>query len=195
MIRRPFSLIAGVGLVCIGLWHLIEGGWIHAKAALARHLVTDAWTETLAGASAVRPWPWADTWPVARLRFASLNRDIPVLSGAGGSSLAFGPGHLDGTALPGRPGTSVIGGHRDTSFTFLGELKNGDPISVQRRDGKWLRYRVVQTAVADARLPWRIPDLEKGKSAITLVTCWPLDAIVPGGPMRYLVYAEESEDH
>ena len=30
---------------------------------------------------------------------------------------------------------------------------------------------------------------------LTLVTCWPLDAITPGGPMRYLVFAEEAGEN
>lgn len=194
MTRRRMTLMAGAGLICLGLWQLVEGGWIHAKAALASHLMTDAWAETLGGADQVRPWPWADTWPVARLRFTSLKREMPILAGASGSSLAFGAGHLHGTALPGAPGTSVIAGHRDTSFAFLGGLKDGDSISVQSRDGKWRDYRITGTAIADARLPWQIPVLDKGKSALTLVTCWPLDAIIPGGPMRYVVYAEEDGD-
>lgn len=194
MKRRRATLIAAAGLICLGLWQVVEGSWIHAKAALAGHLMTNAWAETLEGASDVRPWPWADTWPVARLRFASLKREMPVLAGASGSSLAFGAGHLDGTALPGTPGMSIIAGHRDTSFTFLGGLKGGDPISVQGRDGKWRTYRITGTAIADARLPWRMPAMAEGKSAIILITCWPLDAIVPGGPLRYLVHAEQDGD-
>ena len=30
-----------------------------------------------------------------------------------------------------------------------------------------------------------------GKTSLTLVTCWLLDAIVPGAPLRYLVFAEK----
>jgi sortase A len=62
---------------------------------------------------------------------------------------------------------------------------------VQVQDGYWRHYRVTGTAIADARLPWQMPPLPKGRSALTLVTCWPLDGIVPGGPLRYLVFAEE----
>jgi sortase A len=147
--------------------------------------------ETLASGEPARPWPWADTWPVARLRFPTLKRDLPVLAGASGATLAFGPGHLDGTAAPGALGHSVIAGHRDTSFTFLGSLRQGDPVAVQRQDGSWRDYRVTGTAIADARLPWQGPAQAKGIAALTLVTCWPLDSIVPGGPLRYLVFAEE----
>ena len=191
MTRRRKTLIAGAVLTCLGAWQIIEGGWIHAKAALASHLVSNAWAETLASGEPARPWPWADTWPVARLRFPTLMRDMPVLAGASGATLAFGLGHLDGTAAPGTPGHSVIAGHRDTSFTLLGDLRPGDPVSVQGQDGYWRDYRVTGSAIADARLPWQIPALHKGRAALTMVTCWPLDAIVPGGPLRYLVFAEE----
>lgn len=190
MMGRRLSLFAGAVLVGLGTWQIFEGSWIHAKAALARFLVAQAWSETLASGKPTRPWPWADTWPVARLRFPSLNRDMPVLAGASGATLAFGPGHLDGTAPPGTKGHSVIAGHRDTSFGLLGRLRPDDPIAVQGRDGFWRYYRVTGTAIADARQPWRVPSPAADESAVTLITCWPLDAIVPGGPMRYLVFAE-----
>jgi len=190
--NRRVTVAAGTALICFGMWQIVEGSWIHLKGALASHLVSRAWSETLANGKPARPWPWADTWPVARLRFPSLKRDMPVLAGASGATLAFGPGHLDGTAAPGTAGYSVIAGHRDTSFTLIGRLRQDDPVSVQVSDGFWHDYRVTGTAIADARLPWQMPALAAGRSALALVTCWPLDAIVPGGPLRYLVFAEES---
>jgi sortase A len=117
---------------------------------------------------------------------------MPVLAGASGATLAFGPGHLDRTTAPGTPGHSVIAGHRDTRFTLLGYLRPDDPVLVQSRDGFLRDYRVTGTAIADARLPWHIPALAKGKTSLTLVTRWPLDAIVPGGPLRYLAFAEQT---
>ncbi|MCA8934124.1 MAG: hypothetical protein KDA49_16730, partial [Rhodospirillaceae bacterium] len=35
---------------------------------------------------------------------------------------------------------------------------------------------------------------EPGLSSLTLVTCWPFDAVVPGGPQRYLVHLVEEAD-
>jgi sortase A len=192
MITRRRTAIAGAILISVGVWQILEGSWIHAKAALASHLVSSAWSETLTSGEPARPWPWADTWPVARLRFPSLEREMPVLAGANGATLAFGPGHLDGTARPGTTGHSVIAGHRDTNFSFLGKLRSGDPVSVQNHYGAWRSYLVTGTAIADARQPWTIPFTGRSGTTITLVTCWPLDSIVPGGPMRYLVFAEET---
>jgi sortase A len=195
MIGPQKTILAGTALICFGLWQLVEGSWIHAKAALAKILVSAAWTETLAYGKPARPWPWADTWPVARLRFPTLDRELPVLSGASGATLAFGPGHLDGTAAPGTIGHSVIAGHRDTSFSELGDLRRGDPVSVQVRDGSWRLYRVTGTAIADARLPWTLSQpTDKGSATLTLVTCWPLNSVIPGSPMRYLVLATEETE-
>ena len=53
-------------LVAAGAWQLSDGLWIQAKAWLARGLIAHAWSRTLQGEARAKPWPWADTWPVAR---------------------------------------------------------------------------------------------------------------------------------
>jgi len=182
-----------VALAVFGGWQLASGAWVHAKAELAQHLLESAWeqTQAMGGAAAVRPWPWADTWPVARLHFPRLGASFIVLAGDSGSSLAFGPGHNGATAPPGRPGTSVISGHRDTHFSGLGRLRVGDCVEVERPDGIRVVYRIAALEVADTRrdrlaagaVPGALPP------SLALVTCWPFDAIQPGGPLRYVVSA------
>lgn len=197
MMRHNFlkpGLLVPVVLIGGGAWLAISGGWIHAKGQLARGLIDKAWTQTLAGDTTPKPWPWADTWPVARLNFPSHDRLVTVLAGAQGATLAFGPGHMDGTAPPGLPGNSVIAGHRDTSFRFFGSLQDDDPVRLQMPDGTWKSYRVIGRQIVDSRKEWIPPDPVAGASMLTLVTCWPLDAVVPGGPERLLIYAEEIPD-
>jgi sortase A len=177
-------LIAAALLLGLGAWQLGEGAYIHAKAALAQVLLEDAWTRTLAGEDRVRPWPWADTWPVARLRLPRQSEDLIVLAGDSGRSLAFGPGHRFGTALPGDRGTSLIGGHRDTHFAALRELAVGDEAFVQTASGAWRRYSVTATAVVPDTA---MPVLSRERSVILLVTCYPFDALRPGGHERYVV--------
>lgn len=189
---RRLAAAAGIALAAAGLWQVAGGGWIYAKAALARGLIASAWDDTLAGGVRVRPWPWADTWPIARLRVPGAHYETVVLAGAQGASLAFGPGHVDGTPPPGAPGNSVIGGHRDTSFTVLGALRDGDLLSLQTADGSWRSFHVTGHTIVDVRRPWYPPAPPEGHAMLTLVTCWPLDAVVPGGPLRYLVFAEET---
>ncbi|MEX0923762.1 MAG: class GN sortase [Rhodovibrionaceae bacterium] len=188
MTRRRL-LVFGAGLLAaLGLWQLGGAGAIHAKAALAQVLLERSWTRSLEGAAQPRPWPWADTYPVARLAVPELGIDEIVLAGANGRSLTFGPAHLAGTAAPGEAGHAILTGHRDTHFTFLRDLRPGQEIRVQRPDGGWRGYRVVETAVIDARHA-RLAQRDDGTS-LTLVTCYPFDAVEPGGPLRYLIYAE-----
>jgi hypothetical protein len=54
-------------LLCLGFWQLGQGAYIPAKAWLAQELMQRAWQKTQDGESESPPWPWADTWPVARL--------------------------------------------------------------------------------------------------------------------------------
>ena len=185
--RRLSAVVAGL-LVALGGWQVGEAGWIHAKAWLAQRLLAAAWHDTLAGNPAAKPWPWADTRPVARLRAPERGIDMIVLAGGSGRSLAFAPGHLDGSPLPGAPGLSVIGGHRDTHFRFLQSLQPGEPLVIEDRAGDETRFRVSETLIVDSRSVRLAPD--GTAPALALVTCYPFDAVVPGGPLRYVVFAE-----
>jgi sortase A len=192
MRRRRVAFVSALALLGLGVWQVGEGLYIHAKAAAAQVLLQSAWQRTLEGEARVKPWPWADTWPVARLRVPGRDVDLIVLAGATGRTLAFGPGHLDGSAPPGAPGMSVITGHRDTHFRFLEGLKYGDEVLVEGGDATRRRYRVTSTRVSDYRHPGIRLDAQS--PALTLVTCYPFDAVAPGGPLRYLVGAETIPD-
>jgi sortase A len=186
--RRERLWLAVVAvLLLVGGWQAGRGLWIHAKASLAQVLIAQAWSRTLAGESAARPWPWADTWPVARLTVPRLGVEYYVLEGADGSAMAFGPGHARGTALPGSKGNSVIGGHRDTHLAFLREVKPGDAIVIERPDGARLTYRAGRAEVMDRREIWAME--QAGPTRLTLVTCYPFDTLRAGGPLRYVLLA------
>jgi len=177
------ALMTGVALI-------VKGLWIPAKAVLAQVLLERAWEQAEAGAEQPRPWPWADTWPVARLTLPG-GRPLVVLAGASGRTLAFGPGHVDGTARPGEAGNVVVAGHRDTHFHALRDLTPGDELVLEAPGGALRRYAVTATAVVrydDARA------LAAGDDRLTLVTCWPFDALRPGGPLRYVVVAQPVDE-
>jgi len=184
--RRCLQLAAFLALA-VAFWQTGQAAYIQAKAQLAQVLLQQAWTKTLAGEQAVKPWPWADTWPVARLTAPSQGVDLFVLAGADGRAMAFGPGHVYGTAAPGTAGNSVIGGHRDTHLRFLKDLRPGDELKLQRPDGREVAYRVSEARVVDKSD--LSPLAPRGEAWLTLITCWPFDALRPGGPLRYVVTA------
>ncbi len=182
---RYFALI----LFLVGLSLTGKATYIHAKAGLAKYLLRSSWQETMEKGDAVKPWAWADTWPVARMIVPEHEIDLVVLEGDSGNVLAFGPGHMTLSSLPGQPGNSIISGHRDTSFRFLERLRVGDRITVQTREGSMVPFKVVSTQIIDeAVLDLNVE--EEDVPLLTLVTCYPFDAVVPGGPQRYLVFAE-----
>ena len=119
-----------------------RGAWILVKAQIAQVLLAQAWEATKAGGEPVKPWPWADTWPVARLTVPRLGVEEIVLAGGNGEAMAFGPGHLGTSAKPGSGGNVVLAGHRDTHFEFLRDLQPGDEILLEDADRRIRRYRV-----------------------------------------------------
>lgn len=173
-------LAAGLGL---------DGVWIHAKAALAQLLLGRAWARSDHGREPRRPWPWADMAPMARLSVPRLHQDLIVLDGDNGQALAFGPGWTPGSAVPGSHGLSVISAHRDTQFRFLQMLWPGDRLHLDGPQGG-SDYQVTGSRILDSRHE-RIPAADS-MDGLWLVTCYPFDAIVPGGPLRYVVQARRT---
>jgi sortase A len=181
----------GTFLLLLSVWQAAAALYIPVKAWVAQRLLERAWTHTVAGEADVQPWPWADTWPVARLRAPLHGTALVVLDGASGRTLAFAPALASGSAGAGVAGVTVIAGHRDTHFRFLRELKAGDPLELEGPRGTRERFTVTTAEIVDGRTG-RL-SLDAGRRALALVTCFPFDAVVPGGPMRYVVTAEPTE--
>lgn len=179
---------AGVILLLLALQQLGSGVWVMAKAVLAQYLIADAWQLTISEQQPQLPWPWADTWPVARLQWAEQNIDLYVLEGANGSSLAFGPGHLQQTSLPGDASGagSIISGHRDTHFKFLSKIKTGHRVRLQGQDGRWHEYKITGNRVDNIKQQRLVADQD-----LQLLTCYPFNAIQAGGDLRYVVSAQK----
>lgn len=190
--RRAALCVVAVGLFGGGVWLVGEGAWIHVKAKLAQALIGNAWQAARHESIAVRPWPWADMSPVALLEAPSHRIRQVVLSGASGRTLAFGPAHLDASAAIGSDGVIALAGHRDTHFAFLEAVRSGDALVLTDTRGRRQTYRVTTTEVADARSD-RLR-LHPGGRRLVLVTCYPFDAVDPGGPLRFVVTAVAEDE-
>ncbi|MGH4027004.1 MAG: class E sortase [Pseudonocardiaceae bacterium] len=83
----------------------------------------------------------------ARMYVPSFGPDFvfTVLEGTGENTLAVGPGHYVGTAMPGQPGNFAVAGHRvgkGSPFNDLDLLGSCDAIIVETID-QWFVYRVL----------------------------------------------------
>jgi sortase A len=192
MSRRRGDIIV-LCLLLIGIQQLGGAVLIQAKAALAPLLIEKAWAQTLnTGKQVVKPWPWADTWPVGRLRVEDLDQDLFILEGDTGNALAFGPGRALPSAKLGEKGAAVIGGHRDTHFAFLQQLQKGHVLELQLASGERREYQVSGLRIVDASQ--ETLSAETIEEALLLVTCYPFDALQAGGPLRYVVTAVPKGD-
>lgn len=89
--------------------------------------------------------------PIGLIAIPKLGLDDALVEGTGEAQLQGGPGHYQGTALPGQAGNAAIAGHRTTfaaPFYDLNELSKGDPIFVLTKQGLF-RYNVSSSEIVD----------------------------------------------
>lgn len=191
-VREVWLKAAAAVVFAAGTILVSQGVWIYLKAGAAQVLISAAWRRAQASSLPSSPWPWADTRPVAKLTWGEgeAASTLVVLEGASGRNLAFGPVHDPASVVPGSPGNSVIEGHRDTHFRILRTAAPGDLVQIETLDGRSLRFVVTDARVVDSRRS-RIR-LEADTARLTLVTCYPFDAVIPGGPLRWVVTAERA---
>lgn len=123
---------------------------------------------------------------IAKLTIPRLSSTLYVLEGTNDQDLKRGPGHLEGTVLPGASGNCVIAGHRDTHFRVLKDIAKGDEIIVQSRTGTY-KYRVTSLSVVT---PDNTDSLRPtSKAVLNLITCFPFE-YVGSAPRRFVVHAD-----
>ena len=187
--RRGAALAGGI-MVLVGAALTASALSIPAKAAVSQILLERAFERSLASGGALhRPWPWADTWPVARLE--AEGESLIVLAEAGGEALAFGPAHLSQTPAPGARGVSVIAAHRDTHFTLLRTLEPGEAVRVTLADGRTQHFVMTGSEIVRHDRSGIDPH-DGGPARLALVTCWPFASVTPG-PQRYIAWLEPAD--
>lgn len=164
-----------------------HGVYLSAKASFAQYLLEAAWDESVNDGRAIAPWPWADTKPLARIEFKQQNQTFIIMEGSSGRTLAFAPGHLTGSSLPGSGGHTIISAHRDTHFSVLEKSAIDDILTLETLDNHKHYYQIRAINIVDTRSEQLILEPEKG--LLTLITCYPFNAIDAGSPFRYRVDA------
>jgi len=187
--KRLLQILFIAGFVLSGIG-LLRISYFHAKAELAQVLLESAWQKNFESnrIDPVKPWSWADTWPVLKLDLPSIELSMLILKDASGQSLAFGPGLMTPNLMPGEIGNSFIAAHRDTHFKELEVLKKYEEIQVTNRLGEKKIFQVDQISIVDSRTEQ--PVIESNDRRITLVTCYPFNANEANTPFRYLVSAK-----
>ncbi|MBN2443551.1 MAG: class GN sortase [Spirochaetales bacterium] len=179
-----FSMII---ILCSGLIVTGKGLYIPLKAFIAQILLENSWEKMTKGEIPSKPWPWADFWPVARLSFPRQHFRTIVVNSASGTSLAFAPGHLDGSTAPGQEGNCVIIGHRETHFTILRDVIPGDTIQLTCINGTIIDYSITDVMIINKTD--RAVTNQTTETQLTLITCYPFNSLFPGNK-RFVAIAK-----
>ena len=142
-------------------------------------------------ASAGKPGPYKE---LGRIQIPSIHLDVKFGEGVGASTLLHGPGHWPGTPMPGRPGNTVISGHRNTNtqpFKYLNLLHPGDKIITQFGDESPVTYKVTKTTIVpQAKYKEFVLQQPSSPTAreITMFACHP-----EGNPIYRIVVQAEAD--
>jgi sortase A len=159
-------------------------------AAAARETPTVDATSDL-GVSLTAPltrWIGPDPYVIGAIEIPRLGIDALIREGIDGSTLRRSVGHVDGTALPGTSGNTVLAAHRDTLFRSLRDIERGDRIIIRGRSGgEPVRYEVTSIRIVS---PDAVEVMAPQEGAVlTLVTCYPFD-FVGHASRRFVVRAD-----
>lgn len=177
-------------VLLVALTLIVNSLWIPAKAICAELLINYSWQQSIAQGKRVKPWPWADHYPVAKLSFHRLKSEVMVLMGADPSTLAFSAGLMHQYSNLKQTGPTAIAGHKDTHFSLLKEVAIGDVISLtNNKQNRW-NYTVSNIEIIDSNKEQLV--LDKTDNSLVLITCFPFHLTTEQGNLRYVVTAHSN---
>ena len=184
--RNHAIKILSLILLFVGAWFVFSGARDFLASKFGQFRMSRQWHAPQAspqGGGEEAP----DLGPaVARLVIPRLDVHLFVVEGTDMRDLRIGPGHMEGTAMPGQDGNCVIAGHRDTHFRPLKDLEKGDDIILQTRNGEY-HYKVVKTNVVP---PTDTKPLDPtSQPVLHLITCYPF-YYIGSAPKRFVVTAQ-----
>mgnify|MGYP000273881231 CR=1 FL=1 len=167
----------------------LHASWLPTKAWLSQQLISHSWQQSKSQASPVKPWPWADTYPIAELSFNRLKQDLVVLNGGDPTTLAFSPGAIAPFNQVTGNQAFVVAGHRDSHFSLLKDVVMNDIISLTDKQGRNQLYQVESIEIVDASTG-QLP-LTSDDPSLVLITCYPFNSAVSDKNERYVIRARQ----
>jgi len=171
----------------------LHASWLPVKAWLSECLISYSWQQSIKLQQQIKPWPWADTYPIAELSFQRLNKSTVVLNGGDPTTLAFSAGAIAPFNQTINTQPFVVAGHRDSHFSFLEDVLMNDIISLADKHGQSQLYQVEAIDIVDASTG-ELPILADDSSLI-LITCYPFSGLGSnsgdgGSNERYVITAK-----
>jgi len=212
-LTKTATKLTAAALLIVGGFLCVQASWLPAKAWLSQQLIKHSWQQSisimaqqqmqekqqqirsqdntnphsLSKPIAIKPWPWADTFPIAELVFQRIDKSIVVLNGGDPTTLAFSAGAVAPFNQPAAIKPFVVAGHRDSHFAFLEDIAIKDIISLVDARGKMQHYQVESIDIVDATIG-QFP-LVADERSLVLITCYPFKGITNSADERYVITA------
>ena len=205
-LTKTVRKLAAAALLIVGGLLCVQASWLPAKAWLSQQLIKHSWQQSisimaqqqirsqdntnphsLSKPIAIKPWPWADTFPIAELVFQRIDKSLVVLNGGDPTTLAFSAGAIAPFNQPAAIKPFVVAGHRDSHFAFLEDIAIKDIVSLVDARGKMQHYQVESIDIVDATIG-QFP-LVADERSLVLITCYPFKGITNSADERYVITA------
>ncbi|MFT6587126.1 MAG: sortase A [Cognaticolwellia sp.] len=212
-LTKTATKLTAAALLIVGGFLCVQASWLPAKAWLSQQLIKHSWQQSisimaqqqmqekqqqirsqdntnphsLSKPIAIKPWPWADTFPIAELVFQRIDKSIVVLNGGDPTTLAFSAGAVAPFNQPAAIKPFVVAGHRDSHFAFLEDIAIKDIVSLVDARGKMQHYQVESIDIVDATIG-QFP-LVADERSLVLITCYPFKGITNSADERYVITA------
>lgn len=128
----------------------------------------------------------------ANISCETVGLEAPIYYGDSDTILSYGVGQYPASGLPGSGKPILIGGHDETYFASLEQIKVGDTVLIDTNYGKF-EYKVTSTKVTDA-MDTKAYNLDQQKEQLILYTCYPFGQVVGDSSGRYFVYCDSTTD-
>ena len=199
-VGRAAARVTGAACVLAGAWLLANTAFVRGRGFLWQELHAPPFSFRIAPADPESPLPavrpdiarrpagraFKRGEAVAHLRLPRLGLDSVIIEGTDRASLSLGPGHLEGSGLPGDSDNCIIAGHRDGAFARLRSVRAGDTVELTASDGTH-RYRVLLVRVVSKEDTSVLRP--SSRPLLTLITCYPFEHVGPA-PQRLVAVGE-----
>ncbi len=182
------SIVIGTMLI-IGIWLFSQSpSMAGIRSWISKGLLYTAWVRTQSSGDQIKPWPWAETWPLARLSIPDMGIEHIIVAHASEKNVAFTLGHLESSVPPGEMGNSGLLVRREGYYEFLKILKPDDLLVLESlHSGKW-HYRVSAIYVVPKTNTQILAS--SANRRLTLISCYPCTS-ERKSYFRYVIVADE----
>jgi len=187
--RRRLSfyhkVLLAISLIAILLFS--QGIYREGKAIVAQRLLSLAWSSYLEDGEKHKPWPWADSEPIAQLSIAG-QAPLTVLKGASVSHLAFAPAWMVSSSGFGQAGNSVVLADNDRYFKQLKDVRLNSYLTLHTYPNLQLDYQVVATKIVNEKALSVLDATDQ--EMLTLITSYPFASRISNSELRFVVIAK-----